>query len=184
MDSIIIVVTKNPKTLDIFVENGLYDIFFSEYFYFFGGKYNPVNNSGEKKQDSKNVLAQVASGVLRESVISFFKFAISTHNRKCIIECRKLIEILAQHRTNSELVCELGTAILDVMYHRHKKTQAAMYELKALSVISHVVEVQHTKLSKLPKPSIGDLDPHPEYEKTLKARNIVLSLMVILFIIC
>lgn len=133
MDSLILLVSRTPKNLDAFILQDLYKIFFSPYFYFFGGTNNIINlyqpapqppklnaqiqkpedrvefestqqieqvanmdkilEEEEEEEDNteKKHVAENTAIILRESVLTFLKYAATINGKDNTEECKQLL---------------------------------------------------------------------------------------------
>lgn len=64
----IVLYSSYRNGIDLFISNGLYDIFFSEYFYFFGGQANIVNKCENIKNNINNILNGIETPVATNDI--------------------------------------------------------------------------------------------------------------------
>ncbi|KAF0973818.1 hypothetical protein FDP41_007205 [Naegleria fowleri] len=200
IDSINRLVSESQTALDVMVSNGLYDVLFSEYFYFYGGSFNPINKIEEKRSFKDSIpvkdenegnellmrsdicaYIECASAVLRSSVIDFMKYTSTIKGRNNVEECRKLIDILELYNENSFVASEIGLCLLDILRQNFDITQESLYSLKALSVLSRVISKQHTLVTsfdmELPKSQFYHNEYTEEHVRAIEARNIILNVL-------
>ena len=141
-------VSSTPHVLEPFIEHGLYDILFSEYFYFFQF---PMKNDKSPTIEDDNLysesssLQKLTAVILRDSVISFFKY-VATRGSSNVKEVRKLTEILHEYSSQPVVLNEIGACLLDICYHQMEITRMA-FNMAELSIISHVLAALQTKIT-------------------------------------
>ncbi|KAK9271394.1 hypothetical protein L1049_026984 [Liquidambar formosana] len=151
------VLDLSPVLLEVFREEGLWDLIFSENFFYFGpaseefsGEFCASDEGSSRKfeiypmSNWANSQAK-ASGVeiIQMEVISFVEFAAtfngSTHN---LPECSVLLDALEQFACSPEMVSILAKSLLRVLQLSAEKTVASFKTLNAIPRVLKVACIQ------------------------------------------
>jgi WD40 repeat protein len=192
LDCIALIVSSTPHILEPLIEHGLYDILFSDYFYFY--QIDQITKDSNLYSETAT-LQKLTSNILRDSVLSFIKY-VATRGTSNTKEVRKLIEVLGCTR-DPTIISEVASCLLDVVYHQMELTQNGMYELRAISIIAHVISAlqsqiktsmnqQQRRNTSIAASVVDDLldseigsaiTLNPFHTKLLHARNILLYIL-------
>lgn len=171
LDQLIVMFSRNPKISNLYVKNHLYDILFSNYFYFFGGDHNELNSYQKDVKIEKNLTNLVSiqvSKVIREKIFSIIRF-IARDKENFENEVYKLQEILGTYSSNSLLVCEISELLFDLFEMRNEEIMKSVIQYKTISVLSYV---SHHQLQKF-KTSIEHNDMIHSLEAVYATFNIL-----------
>ena len=191
-----LIVSSTPHELEPLIEHGLYDILFSEYFYFFQfpvKKAESAQSSMQNLYNETSALQKLTASILRDSVLAFIKHT-ATRGSSNIKEIRKLTEVLGEHSNEPVVLMEIGACLVDIFYYQREITQSAFSNLKGICIISHIITNLQKKIveierEKPPKSSIdhavdaeigSPISLDPLHTKIIYARNILLYLFDIL----
>ncbi|CAM8878100.1 unnamed protein product [Rhodiola kirilowii] len=145
-------VSLSPILLEVFREEGLWELIFSENFFYFGPtseepvddcfairtspkrhlevSHTPVSSSSARANDYENLQAEV---------ISFVEFAAtSSGNAHNLPECSVLLDALEQSACNPEIACILAKSLHRVLQLSAEKTISS---LKTLNAVPRVLKV-------------------------------------------
>ncbi|CAL5385752.1 unnamed protein product [Camellia sinensis] len=147
------VLVSSPSLLDVFRAEGVWDLIFSENFFYFGPasaecfgelrKYDEVPPWNLEIYSSSDGLGSQLNGsevdILQIEVISFVEFAAtlngSSHN---LPECSVLLDALEQSACNPEIAGVLAKSLLRILQLSTEKTFSS---LKTLDAIPRVLKV-------------------------------------------
>ncbi|KAJ4967218.1 hypothetical protein NE237_019067 [Protea cynaroides] len=151
------VLVSSPALLEVFREEGIWDLIFSEYFFYFGptsyessGKVitdiEVVPRYSEQFSTSSSSMNQVKLGdveILQMEVISFVEFAAtfdgSAHN---LPECSVLLDAFDQSVCQPEIANVLAKSLHRILQLATEKTIASCKTLNAISRVLKVACVQ------------------------------------------
>lgn len=189
--------------LAVFIQEDLYSILFSDYFYFMGGKHNKVNTTKEPIVDEEQLGSNLetepdvwlsnyerrveqdwifknaifaTTKVIRNSVLGFIKHCGSLPNRDNSSECQMLLQLMDQHCFNSQIVAEIGVAIYDIWMFS-KDTEKSVIGLDGMTVFSRAILAQMDQMKYHENDISSISDPESKYSSAMEARNIVLNLL-------
>jgi hypothetical protein len=133
--------TKDEKFITILVSGSLYDIFFSDYFFFIG-KTNVGNENKIKDQ-----LIEFETLLIRDLVFNLMKMnSYQPHKDNLDEEAYKLLEILGSNSNNSFVISEICLLVLDLFAYNEQYMHQAIHKFRAISIVSHVVKNQQLKV--------------------------------------
>lgn len=161
------VLVVSPVLLEVFRDEGMWDLIFSENFFYFGppsegssGECCTYNESSPRNFDSttncgdNQVKASVVE-ILQMEVISFVEFAAtfsgSAHN---LPECSVLLDALEQSACSPEVSSVLAKSLRHILRLSTEKTVASFKTLDAIPRVLKVVCIQAQECRKS-----GDLSP-------------------------
>nr|CAD1832089.1 unnamed protein product [Ananas comosus var. bracteatus] len=168
------VLVSAPALLEVFRKEGVWDMIFSEKFFYFGPSLEEVcfgsgvpteHDAINSKQpaDSERFeeeTKQIGVEILQVEAISFLEFAATlSTNTNNLPECSVLLVILEQSACN----CEVASILLKSM-HRilQLSTEQTVASLKSLDGIARVLKVACVQVQEVRK--LSHLSPHSEYE--------------------
>eukprot|EP01080_Neovahlkampfia_damariscottae_P008372 gene8372-197_t len=187
-DKLFYLTTKNDIFLTVLMDAHLYDIFFSDYFYFLGRKSKEINNKkieneiiSEKIEEEvkfiekKNELISFASLLIRDLVFNVIKYnsyrSEQLHSHEALNEeAYKLLEIMGSNSNDSNVISEISVLVLDLFSYNEAAMHHSIHKLRAISIVSHVVKNQQLKFINFK----GDKN---ELKKIEDARNLVVEVM-------
>ncbi|KAJ3679372.1 hypothetical protein LUZ60_017383 [Juncus effusus] len=134
------VLVSSPALLKVFREEGVWDLIFSEKFFYFGSGIGFPDFEGEEKVGIFNPgLSQTEMDGLQVEAISFLEFA-ATHNGNTnnLPECSFLLHMLEQSTSNPILANSLLKSLHRVL---QLATEQTLISFKSLDSISRVLRV-------------------------------------------
>ncbi|XP_078166919.1 binding protein isoform X2 [Carex rostrata] len=154
------VLVSSPALLKVFREEGVWELVFSEKFFYFGlslERTNIVDYNKEKDRISPTMLSQTDMDEFQVEAISFLEFA-ATHNGNTnnLPECSFLLSTLEQSILNPRVSSFLLKSLQRVL---QLATEQTISSFKALNCISRVLQVACTEAQQLKKLSICEEEP-------------------------
>ncbi|XP_042456540.1 BEACH domain-containing protein B isoform X2 [Zingiber officinale] len=181
------VLVSAPALLNIFREEGIWELIFSEKFFYFGSSveefrkeiasYSDVLNVPSLSSRPKNVddLTEVPEvDILQVEAISFLEFvAALQENKSNLPECSVLLDILEQSACMPEISSILLKSLHRILQLAVVQTTAAFNSLDAISRVLKVACIQALELRKLKSSSqylVDDVNVHTEWISQLTHR--------------
>ncbi|KAJ4757798.1 BEACH domain-containing protein B [Rhynchospora pubera] len=159
------VLVSSPALLKVFREEGVWDLVFSEKFFYFGLSLEGTHfadYSKEKGRISPSMPSQRDMDEFQMEAISFLEFA-ATHNGNTnnLPECSFLLSTLEQSILNPKVSCFLLKSLQRVL---QLATEQTLSSFKILNCISRVLQVACTEVQQLKKLNISEEEPIKEAE--------------------
>ncbi|KAK3423455.1 hypothetical protein EUGRSUZ_F00430 [Eucalyptus grandis] len=165
------VLVSLPASIEVFRDEGLWELFFSENFFYFGSAFHESCTEICKSHEGSSAMCEVSSSnftvnqlkashteILQMEIISFVELAAtsreSVHN---LPELSVLLDALEQCAYNSRLSSALARSLLHILQLSAEKTLASFKALDAIPRILKVVCIQAQELRRSRKtgPSLG-----------------------------
>lgn len=191
------VLASSPLLLEVFREEGLWDLIFSENFFYFvpsleevAGECSTFNeqspkhsNNGSSSNCSSSQVRASEVETLQLEVLSFVEFAAtsngSAHN---VPECSVLVDALEQSAYNPEVSSVLAKSLLHILKLSVEKTVLSFKTLEAISRVLRVACIQAQESRRyesttLPSDSIQISQRVGPYEKLQKWHESIITLI-------
>ena len=103
-------------------------------------------SKGKKGMLKRIELIDFASLLLRDLVFNVIKYnSYRSENESLNEEAYKLLEIMGSNSNNSKVISEISVLVLDLFSYNEASMHHAIYKLRAISIVSHVVKNQQLK---------------------------------------
>lgn len=142
-----------PMLLDVYREEGMWELVFSENFFYFGvaleyfidvncSSSEAVGSASTTSCNSNQLFSGEAVNIQREA-ISFAEFAATaTGTAHNLPECSALLDVLEQSACNAEIATVLCKSLLQILQLSREKTLASFKELNAMFRVLKVACIQ------------------------------------------
>ncbi|KAL5988451.1 hypothetical protein ACLOJK_036215 [Asimina triloba] len=170
------VLVSSPRLLEVFRGKGIWDLIFSENFFYFGSPLEEISEENITYPDfipeNFNVLSNSTKGqvkhseieILQVEVISFVEFAATlngnSHNlihlSRLWPECSALLDALEQSACNPEIATVLAKSLQRILQLATEQTLASFKTLDASARVLKVACIQAQELGRLLPPCSGE----------------------------
>ncbi|KAK1300212.1 hypothetical protein QJS10_CPB13g00240 [Acorus calamus] len=147
---------SSATLFEVFRQEGIWDLIFSESFFYFKGVSEEISGKSEASLDE--------SDIIQMEVISFLEFAATlTGNTHNVPECSALLDALEQSSCNPEIASVLVKSLHRILQLSNEQTISSFKTLGAIARILKVACIQAEEFRKLKavNPSSG-IAPHLE----------------------
>ncbi|XP_058069394.1 BEACH domain-containing protein B isoform X3 [Magnolia sinica] len=156
------VLVSSPTLLEVFREQGIWDLIFSENFFYFGSALEEISGDISISSDgfpqnfelcsnSSKVQANPSEiEILQMEVISFVEFAATLNgNAHNLPECSALLDALEQSACNPEIASVLAKSLQRILQLAGEQTLASFRTLDASARVLKVACIQAQELRRL-----------------------------------
>ncbi|KAK1275118.1 hypothetical protein QJS04_geneDACA005726 [Acorus gramineus] len=133
---------SSATLFEVFRQEGIWDLIFSESFFYFKGVSEEISGKNEASLDE--------SDIIQMEVISFLEFAATlTGNRHNVPECSALLDALEQSSCNPEIASVLVKSLHRILQLSNEQTISSFKTLGAIARILKVACIQAEEFRKL-----------------------------------
>ncbi|XP_073008552.1 BEACH domain-containing protein B isoform X1 [Typha latifolia] len=165
------VLVSAPALIKVFREEGVWDLIFSEKFFYFGPSLQELRfecntdkqilmnlDQPSNSESSTDEAKQVNVDILQVEAISFLEFSATLNgNESNLPECSVLLNMLEQSLRNPEVTSILLKSLHCILQLATEQSLASFKSLDAIARVLKVTCIQAQELRKL-----SYFDPHPE----------------------
>ncbi|XP_077215298.1 binding protein isoform X2 [Tasmannia lanceolata] len=166
------VLISSPALLEVFRDEGIWELTFSENFFYFGptleefsgdiSTYTGVAPKGDEpfasSRSSQSLVKPSEVGILQMEIISFVEFAATLNgNKHNLLECSVLLDALEQSACQPEIASVLAKSLQRILQLAGEQTVASFKALDANARVLKVASIQAQELRRF-----GNLIPPTE----------------------